>query len=1234
MSPRRLWRVAALDLRHDAGRPLFWILALVLAFASLMLARGDMTISSGDSMVGGARAWVTSEFAVAQMLTFVVFLVYAFFVAVAAGMSVIQDDDHQVGPILHSTPLTPGEYFWGKFAAVLLAFVAVLGLHLAMTMAANHVVPSDVADEVRGPFALVHYLRPALVIALPVVFFMAATAFAVGTWTRHAVLVFVLPVALVMGCGFFLWDWSPGWLDPRVNRLLMVLDVSGFRWLNETWLKVDRGVRFYNTAPLSFDAVFLANRLLLVGGGLAVLLLAQRDFARRLRGERLSARDRRRAMSAAEPAPTTIPAADIAAPAPGSLGERGAAPGLLRGAWLVARADLKELASHAGLYLFVPLILFQMVNLTFLDRGPFDSPMLATSGFVAVRAMNSLTALGCLLLLFYLVESLERERRSALSPVFLASPVRTASVLAGKALANLGMALAVLLTALLACVVAIVAQGRVLPDLGAFALVWGGLLLPTFLLWTGFVIAVHTLTGSRYTTYAVALGALLFTAWRQATGHMNWVGNWDLWSALRWSDLGTFEADRAALVLNRVMALGLAALFGALALRLFARTERDAARTAHRLRPAALLRGTVPLLPFAVVPLAAGIALFVMVDGGFQGGRARKQEKDYWRRNVATWRGARNPRLADVDLRLELEPARHRFRSEGIYTLVNREPVALRQVALTRGLHWEKTAWTLDGRACSPDDRVGLVVFTPERPLAPGDTVRIGFHCEGACPRGPSWNGGRVEEFILPSGTVLTGLKPSFAPTVGYDETIGVDEKNRYDARTYPEGFYEGVTDPGLDGGGYFTTRVEVTGPAEYRYNSVGVRVSDVVKGGRRTTVWRSDEPVNLFNVVAGRWQVRRGAGTAVYYHAGHPWNLDEIAAGLDASRRWYSEWFAPYPWRELKLSEFPALATYAQGFPTNISMSEAIGFLAKSDARGSLAFTVTAHEAAHQWWANLLLPGKGPGGDVLSEGMSHFSTILLIDRVKGPRQRIEFCREIEKRYGDERRADAERPLVWLDGTKKGDQTVLYDKGGWVFWMLLNHMGRERALAGVQEFIRKYRAGPDYPVLQDFLAVMRPHAADTAAFDAFARQWFHEVVVPEFRLSDARLRPLAAPAAGPGPAAAWQVTVRVANVGTGRVPVDVAAERGERFPEPAAGGVKGAAYAEARTSVVLGAGESRRITLRCPFEPERVVVDPDARVLQLKRKSAVAALRERRPGRARPVAAAGRAGSSRPRPPR
>ena len=114
--------------------------------------------------------------------------------------------------------------------------------------------------------------------------------------------------------------------------------------------------------------------------------------------------------------------------------------------------------------------------------------------------------------------------------------------------------------------------------------------MPTILVWTSFVMLLFAATGNRYTTYGLALAVMALTGWLQMRGKMNWVGNWDLWGVLRWSDLGTFELDRTALVLNRVAALGLAVLFVALTVRVFPRRDRDATRTVHRLAPGAIAR--------------------------------------------------------------------------------------------------------------------------------------------------------------------------------------------------------------------------------------------------------------------------------------------------------------------------------------------------------------------------------------------------------------------------------------------------------------------------------------------------------------------------------------------------------------------------------------------------------------------------------------------------------------------
>ncbi len=78
------------------------------------------------------------------------------------------------------------------------------------------------------------------------------------------------------------------------------------------------------------------------------------------------------------------------------------------------------------------------------------------------------------------------------------------------------------------------------------------------------------------------------------------------------------------------------------------------------------------------------------------------------------------------------------------------------------------------------------------------------------------------------------------------------------------------------------------------------------------------------------------------------------------------------------------------------------------------------------------------------------------------------------------------------------------------------------------------------------------------------------------------------------------------------MPVEVAAVSGERWKNKEAGAKEtyevNPAYHDARGTVTLAAGESKTVSIHCPFAPEKVVVDPDIRVLQLQRKQAVATL--------------------------
>jgi aminopeptidase N len=354
-----------------------------------------------------------------------------------------------------------------------------------------------------------------------------------------------------------------------------------------------------------------------------------------------------------------------------------------------------------------------------------------------------------------------------------------------------------------------------------------------------------------------------------------------------------------------------------------------------------------------------------------------------------------------------------------------------------------------------------------------------------------------------------------------------------------------------------------------------------------------------------------------VFHDRRHAFHAARMAEMLDAARQHYGTWFHPYPWTSLRLIEFPGLSSYAQGFPGNITFSESIGFLAHKAEEGEADTVdfIVAHEAAHQWWGNILTPGKGPGGNVLSEGMANYSAAMLVEQLRGVDARRSLLRKFEREYVQERNPDRERPLHKVDGSRPGDDTVVYNRGGWVFWMLMEHLGRERMLSGLQEFIRRFKDGPDFPLIEDLVETLRPHAADASAYDAFVNQWLLGTALPEFRLADIHHET--------EEEGRHVVTGTLTNLGTGLVEVEVAVNPAPAQKATGKGATSEGTTGEGQASAVdsaprapgsiqrvsVGPGESTSWRLTCDFPPAEVIVDPEIRVLQLARKLARQALK-------------------------
>ena len=1210
----RILAFVRLELAGGWRRPLPNFMFAILALLTIGLVAGNVKISIGSTDVGGAKTAINSGLNLAFVDVGILSVVLPFYAALACGMPLLVDGDRKICRLLLATPLTHGEYAAARFLAAAAGLGAVLTAWLVVQMLACQLWPLDPARSIRVGFSPGNYLLPPILFGLPLVVFTGGVSLWSGVRTRQPVVVFALPLVIFLGGGFFLWSFNPEWLPRWADRLMQAIDPAGFRWFHRTFVDEQRSVAFLNTAPLVPDLLFLASRC----GFVALGLLGVFAAGRRLRLEERG--DRRIGVPAAVLAPAAaVPQTEPAAAARTALPATTVSPpGLVATTCLTLGRETAALLKSPGIWLFGPLILLQVCGVSMLRTGTLDTMLLMTGGAAATNAFGVVSILLVLLTLFYTVESLYREERCGLDGIARAAPVPTAGWLAGKTLANAVLALVIIACAAAAILLTLLVQrfrtGIAAPlDLPALVLILGLLVAPTLVVWTAFVALLVAVARNRFAVYGLALAALVGTGFAGQFGSINWLTNWDLgWDALVWSELDRLGAMWPAVVANRLVMLLLAAVLIALTLVLWPRRRPDLRGIADRLRPAGLWRSArVPLL-MALPLLALGIWTGQQIRAGSGGQPARDAAKAYWRRNSRTWEDLPPPALDRVDADVKLFPDRRGLTVTGTIVLRNphREPLA--ELPLTIGPHFTSRDWTVDGHAADPtkseppppsiENRSGLYVVRPPQPLATGGTVTVGFTLEGSFPKGWSKRGGGMGEFVLPSGVVLTSFSTSFLPVSGFMGGVGVDDENGRDAKAYPPDHWKRRVDPLFGAAWSSHVRLAIEGPEGWVLNGCGVEESRESLGdGRQRVVWKTEHPVRFFNIVGGPLRSAAGRRTTVFYDPRTPHNVPTMVRALDAARDRYGSWFAAYPWTNLRVTEFPGLAGYAQGFPGNIAFSETIGYLAapvddgerESDAaRLDAAFYIVAHEAGHQWWGNMVTPGKGPGGNAISEGLAEFSACMLLHHELGAEQARVLRRRWEQAYVEGRSPDNERPINRVDGSRGGDGVVTYQRAGWVFWMLRGLVGEEPLLAGLRDFIATWRDGVatddglDFPLVEDLLASLRRHAPDAAAFDDFVGRWILGKDLPELVVREAEVEQ-----AGDG----YRVTGELVNLGTGRAEVRVRVEG--RKPD-----TKGDPSPVADAIVPVSAEAAGRFEIATDFVPERIVVDPEVELLFTGRK--------------------------------
>ena len=272
------------------------------------------------------------------------------------------------------------------------------------------------------------------------------------------------------------------------------------------------------------------------------------------------------------------------------------------------------------------------------------------------------------------------------------------------------------------------------------------------------------------------------------------------------------------------------------------------------------------------------------------------------------------------------------------------------------------------------------------------------------------------------------------------------------------------------------------------------------------------DSPIlDFFAFQSARYAVKRDkwndVNLEIYYQPGHEYNLDRMMAATKASLDYYSRNFGPYQHKQFRIIEFPRYATFAQSFPNTIPYSESIGFIARLDKDTNIdyPFYVTAHEAAHQWWAHQVIGGDVQGSTLLSETLAQYSALMVMKQKYGEAKMQKFLAYELDRYLIGRGAEQKKELPL--GRVENQDYIHYRKGSLVMYALADYIGEENVNRALHNLVAKYAfKGPPYPNATALIDELR--AVTPPKYQYVIDDWFETITLYDNRAVKAVAKPL------------------------------------------------------------------------------------------------------------------------------
>lgn len=1028
------------ELKLRFRQPAVYLFSLLFAALSF----GAMTTDAIQIGGGGGQTLINAPYVVAQMLAIMTMLGGMLLVTAFAAGAVVRDFDDGAYQLFYTKPIHRRDYLLGRFIGGLLTAMFVLSA-CSFGMMVGSLMPWLDAERL-GPFSLATFVQPLLVFVFPTLFVLGSIFFAVATFTRRMLWAYVSVAGLIVLFGVS--EAFVGDLDSdTIAALVDPFGMSAFTLETRYWTPDER-----NTSLVPFAGSVLLNRLVWSVFGAGVLAFTISRF--RLTAPSVGSKRKKGEVTSSS---TEVSIPEVAIDY--GLGSQ------LRQWAFSTRIELRGVLTSTA---FLVLCVFAMLNVFGGAYGSsnqmFGTPVLPVTNLM-LRVIDGAMGLFLLIIItFYAGELIWRERKTGMSRVIDAMPSANWVFLLSK-LAALLAAVAVVcaVSVLTAMTVQLVGGFTDLePALyikGVFGVQWSKWALIAVL-----ALFFQVITNNRFAGYGlvvlhfvlqIALPMLDFEHRLYRFGStpdgtysdMNGFGHWVdpmLWFRGYWG----FAALGLVLLANLMWVRGSDPRF-----KLRLREAR------YRLSPVYL-----GLFAFAGAGFIASGAYVYYNTNVLNSYKPSKWSEDHvveYEEKYKQYEDLVQPRVTAANLDAAIYPKERRVVLKGTLTLENRseQPIETLHVLLDSDTHWPSISLDEFHSLESNDVELGYRIYRLASALQPGASMEVEF--ESRYEEAGFMNSGTNTD-IVENGTFFHNDR--YLPHFGYNPDLELSDADERRKRGLPEKPRMLPVDDMAGRANTYISResdwidfeATVSTSADQIALAPGYLTKEWTEGDRRFFHYEMDAPIlNFYGFLSARYTVARDqwndVAIEVYHHAPHDYNVPRMIDAVKKSLDYYTANFSPYQHRQVRIVEFPRYASYAQSLPNTIPYSESIGFVADLRDEDNIdpVFYVTAHEVAHQWWAHQVIGGNVQGSTVMSETLSQYSALMVMEKEYGRAKMAKFLKYELNRYLQGRATERKKELPLM--LVENQQYIHYNKGSLVMYTLREYIGEEalnRALAG------------------------------------------------------------------------------------------------------------------------------------------------------------------------------------------